>query len=481
MILSWFISDELISEAVFPMEFTHKSVALVGRPNVGKSRLFNALAGRRLSIVHDRPGVTRDVVSYDLDSGHILMDTGGIGIKPEMTPALIQTAAEQQVDFAIKAADMVLFVTDGLDGLTPLDEMVAEHLRSSGKPAWVVVNKIDGAEHDFKIHEFNKLGLKGVMFTSAEHRRGINELREFIVEILGEVPKPEMVDESRIRISFVGRPNVGKSSLCNSLLQEERMIVSEIAGTTRDAISQDLDFENKSGDLLEFSLIDTAGLRRKAKVIDPVEYFSAVRVEETIARSDVVFLVLDAMEGVTKQDKLIAGEILNKGKGIIVLVNKWDLAVETFQQYTLPGYKDLFDFKKKFSESVRKEIFTLPDSPILFVSALTSLRVDDILTQAASIYKKLFAQISTGKLNQVIKRYLDQNPPRLITRIRFKIYYAVQISTRPIKFKLFCNQAGRLDDSYKRFLQSKLLEEFQLQGCPLLFDLEGKKPPKKFS
>jgi GTPase len=204
-------------------------------------------------------------------------------------------------------------------------------------------------------------------------------------------------------------------------------------------------------------------------------------VEETIARSDVVFLVLDAMEGVTKQDKLIAGQILNKGKGIIVLVNKWDLAVETFEQYTLPGYKDLYDFKKKFAESVKKEIFILPDSPILFVSALTSLRVDDILEGAASIYKKLFTQIPTGKLNQVMRRYMEQSPPRLIKKIRFKIYYAVQISTRPIKFKLFCNQAGRLDDSYKRFLQGKLLDEFQLHGCPLLFDLEGKKPPKKFS
>ena len=463
------------------MEFTRKSVALVGRPNVGKSRLFNAVTGRRLSIVHDMPGVTRDVVSYDLDSGHTLMDTGGIGIKPEMTPALIQKAAEQQVDFAIEAADLILFVTDGLDGLTPLDEMVAEHLRASGKPAYVVVNKIDGPEHDFKIHEFQKLGLKGLMFTSAEHRRGIKELRSFIADTLGTVAEQEIESDSRIRISFVGRPNVGKSSLCNSLLQEERMIVSDIAGTTRDAISQDLDFQSKSGDLLEFSLIDTAGLRRKTKVTDPVEYFSSVRVDETIARSDVVFLVLDAMEGVTKQDKLIAGQILNKGKGIIVLVNKWDLAVETFGEYTLPGYKDLVDFQKKFEKSVRKEIFFLPDSPILFISALSGLRVDDILTEASVIYQRLFSEVQTGRLNIALKRFMERNPPRLITKIRFKVYYAVQISTRPIKFKLFCNQAGRLDDSYKRYLQAKLLQEFQLQGCPLLFELEGKKPPKKFS
>lgn len=463
------------------MEFARKSVALVGRPNVGKSRLFNALTGRRLSIVHDRPGVTRDVVSFDLDSGHTLMDTGGIGLKPEMTPALIQSATEQQVDFAIKAADMVLLVTDGLDGLTPLDEMVAGHLRSSGKPAWVVVNKIDGPEHDFKIHEFERLGLRGVRFSSAEHRRGIQELRDFIAATLGEVPPAESLGEGRIRISFVGRPNVGKSSLCNALLQEERMIVSEIAGTTRDAVSQDLDYESKSGERLEFSLIDTAGLRRKTKVTDPIEYFSSVRVEETIARSDVVFLVLDAMEGVTKQDKLIAGQILNKGKGMVVLVNKWDLAVETFGEYNLPGYRDLEDFQRKFEKSVRKEIFFLPHSPILFVSALSNLRVDDILNEAASIYNKLFTEISTGRLNQVLRRYMEQNPPRLIKKFRFKVYYSVQTSTRPLKFKMFCNQAGRLDDSYRRYLQSKLLQEFQLQGCPLLFDLEGKKPPKKLN
>tara|TARA_Y100000588_G_scaffold35457_1_gene34198 strand:+ start:1049 stop:2440 length:1392 start_codon:yes stop_codon:yes gene_type:complete len=463
------------------MEFAQKSVALVGRPNVGKSRLFNALVGRRISIVHDQPGVTRDVVSYDLDSGHSLMDTGGIGLKAEMTPELIQSAMEQQVEFAIQAADLVLFITDGLEGLTPLDEIVAEQLRSSGKPAWVVVNKIDASEHDYKIHEFARLGLKGVLFTSAEHRRGIKELRAFIEENLGAGEETDTEKSSRIRISFVGRPNVGKSSICNSLLQEERMIVSEIAGTTRDAVSQDLEFETRSGDLLEFSLIDTAGLRRKTKVVDPIEYFSALRVEDTIARSDVVFLVLDALEGVTKQDKIIAGHILNKGKGIVVLVNKWDLAVETFDEYRLPGYKDLEDFQKKFEESVRKEIFFLPNAPVLFVSALTAMNVDDILTKSTKIYERLYTQVSTGRLNQAMKRFLQQNPPRLIKKIRFKIYYAVQVSSRPVKFKLFCNQAGRLDDSYRRYLQGRLLKEFNLDGCPLLFDLEGKKPVKQFS
>ncbi len=463
------------------MEFGQKSVALVGRPNVGKSCLFNALAGRRLSIVHDRPGVTRDVVSFALDSGHMLLDTGGIGIKPEMTPRRLQNATEQQVEFALQAAELVLLVADGLEGMTPLDEILAERLRSSGKPSWVVVNKIDGPEHEDKVHEFNKLGLNGVVFTSAEHRRGIYRLRQLMGEELGSAsPDASWGWKGRIRISFVGRPNVGKSSLCNALLREERMIVSEIPGTTRDSISQDLDFQTDSGDRLKFSLIDTAGLRRRAKVSDPIEYFSSLRVEDTIARSDVVFLVLDALDGVTKQDKLIAGQILGKGKGIIVLVNKWDFAVKRFKEAPLPGYRDLEEFREKFEKSLRKEIFFLPDAPVLFVSALEGLRIDEIPPQSALIYKRLFTEIPTGRINTVLNKLMRRNPPRHIKKIRFKIYYAVQISHRPIKFRLFCNNEGRLDATYRRFLQSNLIREFDLGGCPVLFDLVGKKPFKSF-
>ncbi len=466
------------------MEFSRKSVALVGRPNVGKSRLFNALAGKRLSIVHDEPGVTRDVLSHELDSGHMIMDTGGIGFQGKMTPAHIQKATEQQVDFAIQAADIVFLICDGLSGLTPLDEMIAERLRASGQEAYVIVNKIDAPEHDDKIHEFHKLGLKSVMFTSAEHRRGITDLKEFIVERFGQQPEsePNMRDvHSRVRISFVGRPNVGKSSLCNSLLEEERMIVSDMAGTTRDSVSQDLEFTTKGGKELKFELVDTAGLRRKTKVKDVVEYFSTLRVEDMIARSDVVFLVLDALEGVTKQDKLIAGEIINKGKGIVVLVNKWDLAVQEFKEVPMPGYKDLHDFQKKFEKTISEEIFFLPDSPILFVSALTGLNVEDVLHRSAQIYKKLYTEVPTGRFNNILEKLFIQNPPRLVKGIRFKVYYSTQVSVRPIKFRLFCNQVGRLDDAYKRFLQRKLLKEFKLEGCPLLFDLVGKRPDKKFN
>lgn len=461
------------------MEFGQKSVALVGRPNVGKSRLFNALAGRRLSIVHDRPGVTRDVVSYVLKSGHMLLDTGGIGIKPEMTPRRLHRATEQQVEFALQAAELVLLVADGLEGMTPLDEILAERLRSSGRPAWVVVNKIDGPEHEDKVHEFTKLGLGEALRTSAEHRRGISRLRQLIREQLGTAPEEARRGWSdRIRISFVGRPNVGKSSLCNALLREERMIVSEIPGTTRDAVSQDLDFQTEVGDRLKFSLIDTAGLRRKTRVSDPIEYFSSLRVQDTIARSDVVFLVLDALDGVTKQDKLIAGHILGKGKGIIVLVNKWDFAVERFKEAPLPGHRDLEAFRQNFEKSLRKEIFFLPDAPVLFVSALEGMMIDEIPVQSALIYKRLFTEIPTGRLNAALNRWMRRNPPRLIQKRRFKIYYAVQTSKRPIKFRLYCNSEGKLDDTYRRFLQSNLIREFDLGGCPVLFELVGKKPFK---
>jgi len=462
------------------MDIPRKSVALVGRPNVGKSSLFNALVGRRVSIVHDQPGVTRDVVSHEMENGHLLMDTGGIGLTVEMTPKAIQEAADQQVEFAIGAADLVLLVTDGQSGVTPLDVQIAAQLRASGKNAVVVANKLDGDEHEDRMYEFTQLGLKEVFASSAAHRRGIETLKDFIVEEFGgQVELSEPVESDRIRISFVGRPNVGKSSLCNCLLDEDRMIVSEVSGTTRDSVSQDLDYTAPNGDLLKFSLVDTAGMRRKAKIDQPVEYFSTLRAEDTIVQSDIVFLVLDALEGVTKQDKLIAGHIINKGKGLVVLVNKWDLAIESFKEHTLPGTKGIDDFREKFTKSLRKEIFFLPDSPVLFVSAKTGFAIERILRSSKQINTRLQTQITTGRLNNFIAKLIEKNPPRFIKKFRFKVYYAVQVCAKPIKLRLYCNQAGRLDDSYKRYLQSNFIKEFDLAGCPVHFDLVGKQPPKK--
>lgn len=349
------------------------SVAIVGRPNVGKSRLFNRLVGRRISIVHDRPGVTRDVVVADSPEGYVLMDTGGIGMQPEMTSVEIQNATEQQADFAIRAATLLLFVVDGREGLIPLDETLAIKFRKMGKEPILVLNKMDDPERGYSSSEFAKLGFNTVVGVSAEHGHGVGELIEEIAGKLPPVsPLPSSDQSTRTKIAFIGRPNVGKSSLCNRLLDMERLIVSDVPGTTRETVELDLDYQAEGqGKPWCFRLFDTAGLKRKNRVDTSLDYFSAVRTKHAIEAVDVVFLVLDAREGVTKQDKILAGHVLDEGKSLSILVNKWDLALESFRKDPLPGYEDEKDFRKSYIKSVRKELFFIPDSPISFVSAQT--------------------------------------------------------------------------------------------------------------
>ena len=312
-----------------------RSVALVGRPNVGKSRIFNRLVGRRVAIVHDMPGVTRDLATELVDDDYMLMDTGGIGIKPEMTSEEIHAATEEQADFAIQAAALVLFVVDASEGLTTVDEDLAAQLRQYNKPTILVMNKMDRKGASTHQLEFLKLGFKPACGVSAEHGNGFDRLQDAILKILG--PKPAR-DESqkdeprRTRICLAGKPNVGKSSLGNRLLNSERLIVSEVAGTTRDAIEADLDYTTDKGETLYFRLVDTAGLKPKRKLGSSLDYFSTLRSEEAIRRSEIVFLVLDAMTGVTKHDKKLAGEILEAGVGLVMVVNKWDYARESFRR-----------------------------------------------------------------------------------------------------------------------------------------------------
>ena len=290
-----------------------QSVAIVGRPNVGKSRLFNRLAGRRISIVHDRPGVTRDVVVADSPEGYTLMDTGGIGMLPEMTPTEIQDATEYQADFAIRAADLLLFVVDGREGLIPLDETLSKKFRKMGKDPILVVNKLDEPEKIYSISEFDRLGFRNVVGVSAEHGNGFEDLLE---EIIGKIPLNDNIlpsgdNAERTRIAFIGRPNVGKSSLCNRLLAMDRLIVSDVPGTTRETVELDLDFKvEESGDSWKFRLFDTAGLKRHKRIDTSLDFFSAVHTKKAIESVDVVFLVLDAREGVTKQDKIMADHVL---------------------------------------------------------------------------------------------------------------------------------------------------------------------------
>lgn len=453
-----------------------RSVALVGRPNVGKSRIFNRIVGRRVAIVHDQPGVTRDLAVESVNQGDFtLMDTGGIGIKPEMTPTEIHSATEEQVDFAIQAAALVLFVVDGADGLTTVDEELAAKLRQTNKPTLLVVNKIDVGGAVDKVQEFYGLGIESTHQVSAEHGTGFSSLIEHIYQKLG--PKPpgdEPKGPRRTRICLAGKPNVGKSSLGNRLLNNERLIVSDVAGTTRDAIESDLDYTTQDGRELHFRLVDTAGLKPKRKLGSSLDYFSTLRSEEAIRRSEIVFLVLDAMTGVTKHDKKLAGEILEAGVGLVMVVNKWDYAQETFRREPIKGYETERDFRKGFMEAVYEELFFLPESPVIFTSATENFHVEDILKQAAAVSETLQRELPTGQINRLIKAMVEKRAPKLTRGKRFKIYYAVQTGNRPFRIRLFCNSEERFDDNYKRYLEAGFQKEFKLSGCPIRFELVGK-------
>tara|TARA_B100000282_G_scaffold296474_1_gene278518 strand:- start:1449 stop:2843 length:1395 start_codon:yes stop_codon:yes gene_type:complete len=453
-----------------------QSVAIVGRPNVGKSRLFNRLAGKRISIVHDRPGVTRDVVVADSPEGYVLMDTGGIGMQPEMTSVEIQAATEYQADFAIRASDLLLFVVDGREGLIPLDQTLAEKFRKMGKEPILVVNKLDEAGENHSIADFDRLGFKQLIGISAEHGHGFNSLIDLIRSNLPKRdPYPSGIDEERTRIAFVGRPNVGKSSLCNRLLEMDRLIVSDVPGTTRETVELDLDYEPKnSGSSWKFRLFDTAGLKRHKRIDSSLDYFSAVRTKKAIESVDVVFLVLDAREGVTKQDKIMADHILSEGRALSILVNKWDLALESFRKDPLPGYEDEKDFRKNYVNSIRKELFFLPDSPINFVSALTGYSISDFLQVARDLDSRMNKTLATSALNKVIGDMWEHRPPAKIKGKRFKVFYAVQVENRPFRIRLFCNREERLNDQYKRYLEKGIQQKFGLAGCPLKFSLTGK-------
>ena len=452
------------------------SVAIVGRPNVGKSRLFNRLAGRRISIVHDRPGVTRDVVVADSPEGYVLMDTGGIGMQPEMTSVEIQNATEEQADFAIRAATLLLFVVDGRDGLLPLDETLSLKLRKMGKQPILVVNKMDIPELGYSFSEFSKLGFETVVGVSAEHGHGVDELIQEVAKKLPPSPPLRSEDDSnRTKIAFIGRPNVGKSSLCNRLLNMERLIVSDVPGTTRETVELDLDYQVEGQENpWSFRLFDTAGLKRRNRIDSSLDYFSAVRTKHAIEEVDVVFLVLDAREGVTKQDKILAGHVLEAGKALSILVNKWDLALESFRKAPLPGYEDEKDFRKSYIKSVRKELFFLPESPISFVSAQTGYAVEAFLNIARDLDARMDKSISTSTLNKLIGEMWEHRPPAKVGGKRFKVFYAVQVETRPFRIKLFCNREEKLNDQYRRYLEKGIQKRFGLSGCPLKFSLAGK-------
>ena len=451
---------------------TNRSVALVGRPNVGKSRLFNRLARRRVAIVHDEPGVTRDVISAVVDDDYTLMDTGGIGMELGNTPKILTEATRLQVAFAVDVAALILFVVDAREGLMPQDEIIAAQLRKSGKRVVLVANKAEpDAESQNVSHEFLRLGFGAPLEASAEHNRGIGELREAIAAVLG--PKPEAAPAAdaapRVRICLVGKPNVGKSSIGNRLLKSDRLIVSEIPGTT----------PLKDGGLWRFELIDTAGLRASTKLSTSVEYFSSVRTREAVEESDVAILVLDALGGVTKQDKRVAGEIVNAGKGLVVVVNKWDLAMKKFAGEALQGYTDIDDFKRKFLDAVLAELFFLPRCPVVFASAMENLNLGELLRTAHEVYENYARVLSTAKVNRAVREIVDKRPPAFVSGARFKVYYALQVSHAPQTIRLYCNRPLRLDEEYARYLERAFQDAFRLYGVPIRFRLVGKTAPQR--
>lgn len=424
-------------------------VAIVGRPNVGKSTFINRLVGSREAIVYDQPGVTRDRLYLRSDwngRDFIVVDTGGI--VPGSDEELLKSI-EKQAQAAMEEADLIIFVVDGDTGPTGVDEDIANKLRTTKKPVLIAVNKLDKVEDDPKAMEFYSLGIGEPHPISAMHGHGVGDLLDVIVKTFP--PKTEAEDEeNELKIAFVGRPNVGKSSLTNALLGEERMIVSEVSGTTRDAVDTRLHWQER-----DYLLVDTAGIRRKSKVGFGVEGFSVVRSLKAMDRADVVVILIDAVDGVTEQDQRIAGMAEDSGKAVVIAVNKWDLVPK--DTHTMPAYrKELLD-----------ALYYVRWAPVIFISAKTGQRVTQVLESATMASESNARRITTGVLNEVINEALTLTPPPSVKGRRLRIYYASQIRTNPPTFAMSCNDPALISDHYRRYLENKIREAFGFEGSPI--------------
>ena len=425
------------------------TVAIVGRPNVGKSTLFNKLVGDRLSIVKDEPGVTRDRLYREMEwlgNKFLLVDTGGL--EPR-TQDFMMNKIKKQAQVAIDEADVIIFLVDGKAGITGLDEDVATILRKQDKKVIVAVNKIDNyIKEQENIFEFYGLGFEEVIGISGEHKTNLGDLLDAVVEKFDDKNTKEISEG--LSIAILGRPNAGKSSLLNKLLNKERSIVSDIAGTTRDTIDSALKYDGEM-----YTLIDTAGIRRKSKVEDDIEYYSVLRAMKAIKRADVCVLMLDATELLTDQDKRIAGMIYDERKPIIIAINKWDLIEKNDNSV------------KEFKELVKADLAFLDYAPIVTISALTGKRTLNILEQAKFINEEYHKKVSTGILNQILAEIVAQNPVPTRKGRAVKLNYATQISQAPPKFVFFANNPELIHFSYKRYIENKLREYFGFEGCPI--------------
>lgn len=427
------------------------TVALVGRPNVGKSTLFNKIVGKKIAIIEDLPGVTRDRIYQETTYNNkkfYLIDTGGI----DASKMKFNDEIKMQAEIAIKDADIVVFIVDGKEGLTSNDLIVRDLLRKSNKKVIVAINKVDNKESMNHIYDFYELGFDTYIPISSIHNTGYIELMD---EITKDFTEKEEIEDTRLKFSIIGRPNVGKSSLMNALLNEERVVVSDVAGTTRDSIDSVLKYHNE-----EYILIDTAGMRKKGRVFEAIEKYSLFRSLKAIDRSDICLVVINAEEGIKEHDKHIAGYAIERGKGLIFVVNKWD----TVKDKTIP----------EFEKEMRAEFQFATYAPIVYLSALTKKRIHTLMPEIIKVGENIKREISTSLLNNIILDAYQLNLPPSYKGKRLKIYFTSQTGTKPPKFTLRVNNKDLVHFSYERYLENKLRENFELEGTPIILQFKNR-------
>jgi GTP-binding protein len=445
-----------------------RNVAIIGRPNVGKSALFNRLAGRQISIVHDQPGVTRDRIGSICNLGQApfeITDTGGIGSEPD--PDFAESTREGAF-IAMGSADVILFVTDSIDGVTPLDGELSSMIRTVARQVVLVVNKVDTEGHESRSFEFSRLGFKNLVTVSAAHGRGIGELVDVIESLLPE-PEPELESHEMppLKLALIGRPNVGKSSLVNQILNDNRTTVSDIAGTTRDTIDVEAEYEGQ-----RYILCDTAGIRHRSRHNTSVEVFSVMRSEKTIRRVDINILVIDATSGVTAQDKKIAGLIQKAKKPAIIVLNKWDLIEK--QTNNDP------DLLREHVDRAMAELFFLDYAPVVILSALTGENIRRLFTMVEKVRQHATRRAGTGELNRVLRAAMERQAPPSRGSRRFKLLYAAQAKESsnseiaPPLFVLFVNDPRLLPESYQNYLCARIRDQWEYPGLPILMRLRGR-------